>query len=195
MSLEHARNSRPPVENNRATAMNPYYYVNTRAKIEAILRDGFGNEYKEKTTGTEGVYLTDAPGEPDPDYPDDQLLEVILPSEVDISQFEIKAEGVRWREWIVPGDLLNQSAEIRLLPKEEWSPRWKEWLLEQKLNRLDRGFKCLIERGYLEVVRDAAGQPRYRGGQPVYQLSAEAAKLDEQALRNLIECRSTTSEK
>src|SRR5467141_3990058 len=34
-----------------------YYYVNTSAEVEAILRDGFINEYKETTTGISGVYL------------------------------------------------------------------------------------------------------------------------------------------
>jgi hypothetical protein len=122
MSLEHARNSRPPVENNRATTMNPYYYVNTRAKIEAILRDGFGNEYKEKTTGISGVYLADSPGVPDPDYLN-QLLEITLPPEIDISQFENKAGGTLWREWLVPAHLLNEwagnspSAETRMESK------------------------------------------------------------------------------
>src|SRR5258708_6920280 len=94
-----------------------YYYVDTSESIAAILRAGFSvnNQGKEKTTGIEGVYLTDGPGAPDPDYPDDQLLKVILPSTIDISQFEIKAGGAQWREWFVPAELLNQSAEIRLL--------------------------------------------------------------------------------
>jgi hypothetical protein len=48
----------------------------------------------------------------------------------------------------------------------------------------------LGERGYLEVARDAAGKPIYRRGQLVYKLSAKAAKMDEQALRDLIEGRS-----
>jgi hypothetical protein len=45
----------------------------------------------------------------------------------------------------------------------------------------------LVERGLLEVARDATGQPIYRNGQPAYKLSAQAAKLDNQALRDLIE--------
>jgi hypothetical protein len=134
-----------------------YYYVDTRESIAAILRDGFSisHEDKEKTTGAAGVYLTDAPGAPDPDYPLDQLLEITLPPEIDISQFKIKAGApeepipARWREWLVPSHLLNEWALIRLLPKEEWGPRWERWLLEQQLEGFDQAFKDLVERGYL----------------------------------------------
>jgi hypothetical protein len=84
--------------------INTYYYVNASAEVEAILRDGFINEYKETTTGISGVYLANSLGEPDPEYPKDQLLEIILPPEISISQLEVfkDQEGVRWREWF-PG--------------------------------------------------------------------------------------------
>ncbi len=170
--------------------MSIYYYIDTRESIAAILRDGFTNQYKETTTGAQGVYLADAPGAPDPDYPLDQLLEISLPPKIDLSQFENKAGGAQWREWLVPAHLLNEWAEIRLLPKEEWGPRWEKWLLEQKLEGVDQGFKALVERGYLEVARDVAGKPIYRRGQLAYKLSAKAAKMDQQALRDLIEGRS-----
>jgi hypothetical protein len=61
---------------------------------------------------------------------------------------------------------------------------------EQKLEGVDQGFKALVERGYLEVARDVAGKPIYRRGQLAYKLSAKAAKMDQQALRDLIEGRS-----
>lgn len=111
--------------------MNTFYCVNTSAEVEAILRDGFIKEYKETATGISGVYLADSPGEPDPDYPDDQLLEITLPPEISISQFEAfkHCKGdMRWREWVLPADLLNECAEVRVVPKAEWGTRWKQWV-------------------------------------------------------------------
>jgi hypothetical protein len=170
-----------------------YYCTNTSTECAAILRDGFSDEHEAEINppGIFGVYLSDCPGEQDSEYPDDQLLEIVLSPQISIAQFEIfvPKEGTRWREFVVPAHLLNEWAEIRLLPKEEWGPKWERWLLEQKLKALDRGFKLLIERGYLEVARDAAGKPIYRQGQLAYKLSAKAAKMDEQALRDLIEGR------
>jgi hypothetical protein len=67
-----------------------YYCSNTSAACAAILRDGFTDEPElQPSTGKIGVYLSDCPGEPDPEYPDDQLLEITLPPEISISQFEI----------------------------------------------------------------------------------------------------------
>jgi hypothetical protein len=104
--------------------MNTYYYVDTCESIATILRDGFSvnNQGKEKTTGKSGVYLVDAPGALDPDH--DQLLEIKLPPALELSQFENKTGGT----WLVPAHLLDEWAEIRLLPKEEWNPKWEEWL-------------------------------------------------------------------
>ena len=56
--------------------MNTYYYSGTSDEIETILRDGFVDNIEERNTGRRGVYVGDAPGEPDPDYPDDELLEI-----------------------------------------------------------------------------------------------------------------------
>ena len=103
--------------------MPTYYYINDSAQIEAIFRDGFLDEYKDTTTGISGVYVADSPGEPDPEYPDDQLLEIVLPPEISISQFETFKEckgDTRWREWVLPADLLNECAEVRVLPKAKW---------------------------------------------------------------------------
>jgi hypothetical protein len=71
--------------------MNTYYHSDTSAEVEAIVRDGFIDHMEHKRSGMRGVYIADAPGEPDPDYPDDQLLEITLPAEIDCSQWELAA--------------------------------------------------------------------------------------------------------
>jgi hypothetical protein len=67
--------------------MNTYY--DTSAEVEAILRDGFIDECRCKTTGVSGVYLADSPGEPDSNHLDHQLLEISLPPDISISRFEV----------------------------------------------------------------------------------------------------------
>jgi hypothetical protein len=110
--------------------MSILYCTNTGAECAAILRDGFSDEPELKpSTGKIGVYLSDCPGEPDPDYPDDQLLEITLPPEISISQYEIfvPKEGTRWREFVVPAHILNESAEIYSVPKTEWDQKLRQW--------------------------------------------------------------------
>ena len=154
--------------------INTYYYVNTSAEVEAILRDGFINECKETTTGISGVYLADSPGEPDPEYPNDQLLEIILPPEISISQFELFKEGARWREWLVPAGLLNECAEIRVLPKAQWAQKCRG----DYCKRMMQAFDYLIADGYLVLSLDSEGQPMFRNGEPVYKLTEDRRPAD-----------------
>lgn len=110
--------------------INTYYSVSTSAEVEAILRDGFRTECEATVEGKSGVYLADSPGEPDPDYPDDQLLEITLPTDISILQFEVGREckgNTRWREWVLPTSLLKECAEVHLVPKAEWGERWRQW--------------------------------------------------------------------
>jgi hypothetical protein len=123
-----------PVGHIGVKVMPTYYYIKESTQIEAILRDGFLDEYKDTTTGINGVYLADSPGAPDPEYPDDQLLEITLPPEISISQFEAfkHCKGdTRWREWVLPAELLNECAEVRVVPNTEWSTRWKQWVKQR----------------------------------------------------------------
>ena len=57
--------------------MNIYYHSGSRIYIKTVLRDGFADK-RIKQLDRCGVYVADSPGEPDPDYPDDQLLEITL---------------------------------------------------------------------------------------------------------------------
>jgi hypothetical protein len=159
--------------------INTYYYVNTSAEVEAILRDGFIDEYKETTTGMSGVYLASSPGEPEPDYPDDELLEITLPAEISISQFERFKEGCRWREWLLPASLLNECAEIRPVTKAGWQQKWSQWqglwIVETRTD--------LVAKGLLEQAKDAQGQPLYQDGQPVWRLTEKGEKPKPEIIR------------
>ena len=47
----------------------------------------------------------------------DELLEVILPSEINIADWELIEDGKPYREWCVPAALLNERATARLLAR------------------------------------------------------------------------------
>jgi hypothetical protein len=156
----------------RATIMSTYYYFNTSAEVAAILRDGFSHEYKNKTTGISGVYVADAPG--DPNYSDHRLLEITLPPEISISQFEIFSntlkEGVCWRALLIPAGLFNECAEIRPVPKTAWEQRWRQWNEQWIDSQIRRLIERMVERGLAEVVKDSEGKPIYRNGELAYRL-------------------------
>jgi len=72
---------------------NIYYHVGDADEIQAILRNGFIDNVQElDDTGKvlkRGVYIIDAPGEPDPNYPLDQLLEIAIPPEIDLRKWRL----------------------------------------------------------------------------------------------------------
>jgi len=159
------------------TTMPTYYQVNDDVKIKAILRTGFSDrEVVTYSTIGWGVYLTNLPGKPDPDYPDDQLLEIILPPEVSIAQFECKdvppeKGGIRRREWIVPASLLNKWAEIRFLPREVWKKKWERWV-QRKEDEAVQDLKLMIAAGFVIPARDSKGRVICRDGEIAYTFTA-----------------------
>jgi len=150
-----------------------YYHSGPADEIQAILRDGF-TDITATIDGQlkRGVYITDAPGERDPAYPRDQLLEITLPPEIDLRKwrlvFVIPEKPCRWLEWIVPSDRLNTNARVRLLTSQEWEELWVKYIAPRRAHELMRAFDSLVRDGYLEAARDAQGQPIYRRGQPIY---------------------------
>jgi hypothetical protein len=121
-----------------------YYYIGSSAEVEAILRNGFiDNELP--SIGRRGVYVADSPGEPDRDYPDGPLLEIILPADIDACQWEVvppKAPPrplgyAHWREWLIPARILNQYGKIRPLRKDQWDFLWAKYN-DAKKRRLTR---------------------------------------------------------
>jgi hypothetical protein len=136
--------------------MKLYYCSKTTEETHAILRDGFINDLEYK--GISCIYLADTPvakqGE--------QLLEISLPVEIDISSFEIFAPGARWREWCVPAGIINQYGKTRQLPDDE---------RDQALFDIAEALKELVADGLLEQAKDSQGQLIYRDGKPVWRIT------------------------
>jgi hypothetical protein len=152
--------------------MNTYYYSRHSDEIETILRDGFINNTKERSTGRLGVYVGDSPGAPDPDHPDDQILEIILSEQIDTSDWRLvlPENPCSWQEWLIPAHILNQHASVRRLGKDEWEQALAKYKDAQRLKIIEER-DTLVAAGLLIVARDAQGQPMYRNGKPVYQLA------------------------
>ena len=92
--------------------MKLYYCSKTTEETHAILRDGFINDLEYK--GISCIYLADTPAA----WLGEQLLEISLPAEIDISPFEI-APQAPFRGWCVPAGIINQYGKTRLLPDDE----------------------------------------------------------------------------
>lgn len=57
----------------------------------------------------------------------DQLLEVRLPNDLDLADFELVEDdgGAKgYREWCIPAKLLNEQAGVRLLDDDEANTAW-----------------------------------------------------------------------
>jgi len=106
-----------------------YYHVGDATEIEAILHgDGF-SDTQGIGDGRVGVYIVDSPGELDPDYPLDQVLEITLPPEMNLDNWEVVVKipekpCCSWHEWLIPAQILNQHAKTRLLTKDQWVQTW-----------------------------------------------------------------------
>jgi hypothetical protein len=112
---------------------NIYYHVGDADEIQAILRDGFSNGTAQiDGLLKRGVYIMGATGSTDPDYPNDQLLEITLPPEIDLRKWRIiftlpGKNPCSWAEWIVPAKILNKHAKTRLLTKDQWVQTWARY--------------------------------------------------------------------
>jgi hypothetical protein len=165
------------------TMNNICYHSGDADEIHAILRNGFIDTAKQiDGLLKQGVYITDAPGEPDQEYPRDQLLEITLAPEIDLRKWRIMyvipGKPCRWAEWIVPAALLNKHGQLRLLTGQEWKGLWAKHLAHRRADELMRAFDKLVADGYLEIARDAQGQPIYRRGEPSYIWSEKGRQLE-----------------
>jgi hypothetical protein len=92
----------------------------TSEEAQRVLRSGFENRCGSYLTGYEcdGVWVSDRPLDCNDGVPVDatSLLEVDLAlSETDIADFEWVEDGKTYREWLLPADLLNAHARVRLM--------------------------------------------------------------------------------
>jgi hypothetical protein len=164
---------------------NIYYHFGDADEIQAILRDGF-------TDGTAqidgrlkyGIYLMGALGSIDPDYPNDQMLEITLPPEVDLRKFRIVftppgKEPCSWSEWLVPARILNRHVvKLRVLTNQEWDERWTEYCTQRGAEQAMRDFDSFIAQGLLEPARDSEGQIIYIDGEIGYTLTEKGRQLE-----------------
>jgi hypothetical protein len=162
--------------------MNTYYYSDSSDEIETILRDGFLDNMEEPDTGRLGVYVGDSPGEPDPAYPDDQLLEITLPGQIDNSNWRLVCpeNPCRWKEWLIPARILNKHARVRQLRKDQWEQAWTKYKDAEQLRVKEAAKKqwdALVGAGLIIVATDSEGRPVYRNGQLVYKLSEKGQRL------------------
>ena len=154
---------------------NIYYHSGDADEIQAILHDGFIDNLKRRDTGKRGFYIADAPGKPDPEYLNKQLLEISLPPQIDISKWilVILEKPAQWNEWVIPAKILNKDARVRRLSPEEWEQAWAKY----KEVQLTQAQEELTAEGLLEHARDSAEKLMYRNGQPVWCLSEKARAL------------------
>ena len=109
------------------------YHRTSIAGARGIVKNGFENqrwqfENEEPEVGevkkTVGVWLSDRPLEGDEGPPGDAVLEVAMDvSEEALELFQL--EGLVWdtRLWIIPAELLNDRAHVRILqvdPRTSW---------------------------------------------------------------------------
>jgi hypothetical protein len=91
-------------------------------QAEAILHDGFRDAegtYALIGFTLRGVFLSDVPLDYNQGAKGQQLIEVILPDSIDISDYELVEEGKPYREWCVPAEFINENASLRIVPFDE----------------------------------------------------------------------------
>jgi hypothetical protein len=146
--------------------MNTYYHPDGRKEIEAILADGFTDEVLQtKGNCSRGVYIADSPGPLDSKFPDDLLLEIGLPEVIDLSPWQLPESHTEYREWVVPGVILNQHAKLRLVARKEWEQLWVALRSKQTADAVQK----LVAQGVLEQA--------YRDGQAVYRMTPKGRQL------------------
>jgi hypothetical protein len=109
------------------------------------VRDATGSYMFANITLT-GVWLSDEPLNINQGARGDDLLEVIMPDEVDLSDFEIIQDDIGYREWCVPAALINERAAVRLMPQAEQDEETWKWTLK-RLAANPEGLDRLLKSG------------------------------------------------
>lgn len=108
-------------------------YFHTTDAAEAILHEGFRDgegSYMLVGMTLRGVFLADVPVGCNEGAKGEDVLEVVLPDDVDLDDYEIVDESglATYREWCVPAELINTRGRVRLLSPEEEAERTEQWL-------------------------------------------------------------------
>ncbi len=94
----------------------------TTDAAESILRDGFRDAtggYMFAEVELTGVWLGDSPMTVNEGAKGEQVLLILFPADVDLSDHEIVEDGKPYREWCVPAAIINTRATVTLLSQEE----------------------------------------------------------------------------
>jgi hypothetical protein len=107
----------------RSPSMATLFHRTTAERAKAILESGFRDARGFDGLDVEGVWLSDVPLDSN-DFGrlDRNILLAVTIDEaelVDLEVVEEGAEGRRYREWLVPAELINAKGKVRVVPKEE----------------------------------------------------------------------------
>ena len=105
------------------------FYHRTPA-AQAIVSGGFRDATGSYGFGImlTGVWLADQPLDSNEGAKGEELLEVSVPDEVDLSGFEFIEDEKGYREWCVPAALINARGTIRQVgPEEEGEIEVRRW--------------------------------------------------------------------
>jgi hypothetical protein len=93
------------------------YHGTTPNAARKIQAEGFRDGTSDYLTSTKhtGVWLSDTPLDANEGATGGQVLEVCLPDDFDLSEWEWVEEGKPYREFMVPADRINSVARIRCL--------------------------------------------------------------------------------
>ena len=96
-----------------------YYHTTDAASriLEEGFRDDSGN-YGLATFTLTGVFISDESLDVNEGAIGDYVLELDLPDDLDIGEYELIEEGEGYREWCVPARILNKYP-MRILMEEE----------------------------------------------------------------------------
>jgi hypothetical protein len=97
-------------------------YYHTTDAADSILRDGFRDAtggYMFAEAELTGVWLGDVPMTGNEGAKGEQVLLIVFPDDVDVSDLEIVEDCKPYREWCVPAALINTRATVTLLSEEE----------------------------------------------------------------------------
>jgi hypothetical protein len=94
----------------------------TTDAADAILRDGFRDgegSYGFVDLTLRGVFVSALPADVSDGAKGDQVLEVVLPDDVDLDEWSIVEEVHPAWEWCIPAQVLNTRASVRLMTEDE----------------------------------------------------------------------------
>lgn len=141
-------------------------FFHTTDVAPVILREGFRDghgSYGLVNLTLPGVFLAKYPADCNDGAHGDQVLEVVLPGHVDMTEYAINEEGHELWEWCVPASLINQHGSVRLLTdEEEEHVSRSQWTIGEPVILENLTTAELAELASGAVILDDHGTPWFR---------------------------------